>query len=59
VPVILTSAEAISQETDAQRLREFSRVQLLAKPFALDVLEEMVERLVAGGRAEREDLAAV
>lgn len=58
VPIILTGADMGSHETDAQRLAEHPRVQPMAKPFALEALEEMVHRLLAGARAQQEELVS-
>jgi CheY-like chemotaxis protein len=49
VPIILCTAQNIALDIDGRRLATFSDVHLLTKPFELQVVEQLVDRLLANG----------
>ena len=53
VPIIVCTTDYVSFDADGERLARLKNVHLMAKPFALDVLERLVAGLVPGRRVER------
>jgi CheY-like chemotaxis protein len=58
VPIIVCTTDYVSFDADGERLARLENVHLMAKPFALDVLETLVARLVPGARVETRRAAA-
>ena len=52
VPIIVCTTDYVSFDADGERMARLDNVHLMAKPFALDVLEKLVSRLLPGGSAE-------
>jgi CheY-like chemotaxis protein len=51
IPIIVCPTDYVSFDADGEQLARLDNVHLIAKPFALDVLEKLVARLVPGGNA--------
>ena len=52
VPVIVCTTDFVAFDADSEHMARLENVHLIAKPFALDVLEKLVARLVPGRRVE-------
>jgi CheY-like chemotaxis protein len=52
VPVIVCTTDYVSFDADSEHMARLDNVHLMAKPFALDVLEGLVARLVPGPRVD-------
>jgi CheY-like chemotaxis protein len=52
VPIIVCTTDYVSLVADGERSAEHENVHLMAKPFALEVLEKLVARLVPGAPIE-------
>lgn len=51
VPIIVCTADVVGLGNDGPRLAEYGNVHLMTKPFALDVIERLVGRVLGADHA--------
>jgi CheY-like chemotaxis protein len=51
VPIIVCTADVVGLDNDGPRLAKYGNVHLMTKPFALDVIERLVGRVVGSDGA--------